>query len=282
MIGQEKLLKEINSYTLDNFPHTVLITGERGSGKHTLTEEIVAKFKLPVIHVFDSCKKLPEIREYIQENIYNETTPKFYIFDLVKLIDARTRSDIYDSIQYNLLKLAEEPLQNIFIIILSETKNTVLNTIINRCRVFEMGSYTPDELLTFAKCENEADKKLLANVLRTPGQVTSANPTAVKKCIDTVHTIIDKIETINLPNLLKVVNMINYKDEFDKIDFNLFLDVMPNMLFESYFYDNKPNYYNYYMFTMNEFKKPRQFAMMDRERFIEHFLVSFWEVAHGL
>jgi len=274
MVGQEKLLKEIHSFNIDTFPHTSLIVGEKGSGKHVLLQEIENLLKLPVVNMIDKDSKQEDIRAFVQETIYTTSEVKVYVFDLTVLGNKRI-----DTLQSTLLKLAEEPLNNVFIIILAEYKEFLLRTIVNRCRVFEIAPYSRKELEEFTKDE------LLLNILRTPGQILATNPEAVKKCSEVTDTIANKIRTVNLPNLLKVVDMINYKDEFDKIDFNLFFDVLANKLFNMYKNENNLDLLTYYLFVINERKKLRtdqQALVVDKERFVEHFLVKFWEVAHGM
>lgn len=274
MVGQKKLLSYINNSSLDTFPHSILITGEKGSGKHTLLNEIQKKLNIPVVDVLTVVSDQSDIRQYVQETIYTIPDVTMYVFDLTKLGNKRI-----DILQSTLLKLAEEPLNNIYIVIVADSKGTLLNTVVNRCQLFEMEPYSKEELSEFTKNET------LLNILRTPGQILSTNPESVQKCSDVSETICEKVKTINLPNLLKVVDMINYKDQYDKIDFDLFFDVLANNLFVLYRDTKEIDYLTFYLHTINERKKLRndqQVLALDRERFMEHFLVSLWEVARGM
>ena len=38
MIGQQELVNKFNSYTLETLPHTILLLGDRGCGKHLLVK----------------------------------------------------------------------------------------------------------------------------------------------------------------------------------------------------------------------------------------------------
>jgi len=301
IIGQEKLLAELNTYTLDTFPHTVLITGEKGSGKHLIAGKIAEILNLKannmVEDVLDSyiykCAKKDklktreqaskdlgsefqdEIRSYI-DRLQTDSKLGLYVLDFTSKYIGRRRTNV---IQYSALKLAEEPHNNIYFIIIIDDVRMLLDTIYNRCRVFETQPYTREQLQNFTQNEQ------LLSILRTPGQIIDANSNVINDCIDTCNKIADKIETINLPNLLKVVDKINYGDNFDKFEVELFLDTLTIKLFEKYYNEHKANYLDYYLFVTKEKQKLRnniQVLTIDRERFMEHFLVSFWEVAHGL
>ena len=127
MIGQVNLLKKLNSYTIDNFPHSSLILGEEGSGKHTLSMYIKDNIlKLPLLDITENISD-----EYI-DMIYRNPNPSIYLINMSKMMEKE---------QNILLKFIEEPLQNAFIILLCENVNNLLNTIYNRCVVFEMELY---------------------------------------------------------------------------------------------------------------------------------------------
>ena len=49
MIGQKKLLEKLNTYDLDKFPRSLLLLGEKGSGKHLICDYVKTNIlKLPL------------------------------------------------------------------------------------------------------------------------------------------------------------------------------------------------------------------------------------------
>ena len=108
MIGQANLLEKINSYTLDTFPHSVLLLGDKGCGKHLLCSEIAKKLELNIVDITENISA-----EFI-DNIYRSCTPNLYVVDLSKFL--------FDKEQNVLLKFVEEPLTNAFVILLAESR----------------------------------------------------------------------------------------------------------------------------------------------------------------
>ena len=78
MIGQEKLINQIDKLTLDTFPHSTMLVGDLGSGKHTICDYITNKFGLPKFDITD------KISQETIEEIYTKVEPIFYIIDALK------------------------------------------------------------------------------------------------------------------------------------------------------------------------------------------------------
>ena len=76
MIGQEKLLSQIDAYiTSETLPRTLLFEGEWGCGKHTLAQEIGTKLKMDVQDITASLN-LETI-----EQIMLSPIPRVYVID---------------------------------------------------------------------------------------------------------------------------------------------------------------------------------------------------------
>ena len=54
MIGQEKLLSILDTYTLETLPKTLLFIGEEGSGRKTIITRLANRLCLPVVMVDDN------------------------------------------------------------------------------------------------------------------------------------------------------------------------------------------------------------------------------------
>ena len=99
MIGQDKLIDKINNINMDNLPHSLILLGDKGSGRHTIFNMIVDKMQLPF---FDITDKLSQ--ELIDE-IYLKIEPIIYLINI---------DDISLRESNMILKMVEEPLKNAF------------------------------------------------------------------------------------------------------------------------------------------------------------------------
>lgn len=260
MIGQVNLLKKLNSYTIDNFPHSSLILGEEGSGKHTLSTYIKDNIlKLPLLDITENISD-----EYI-DMIYRNPNPSIYLINMSKMMEKE---------QNILLKFIEEPLQNAFIILLCENVNNLLNTIYNRCVVFEMELYKKDELSQFIS--SDQDKDLILSVLRTPGKILNTNLSNIRAIYDLCDKVVDKLSIANFSNTLTISSKINYKDEYNKFDINIFFDMLIYTLYNKYLDQNNKKILDMYLLTVNARKKLLD-KRVNKELFVQNFLTKLWK-----
>ena len=205
MIGQKRLLKKINNFKLDNFPHAVLLLGNWGSGKHLMANYIATKFGLSLVDITQN------ISLEIINNMYLSIFPSLYIIDA---------SLITEKEQNILLKVVEEPSEKIFLMVLGESKINLLDTLVNRCVCFNMDLYSEAELDPFIKNDN---KDLMLKILDTPGQIIAFNNINLKGIYSLCEKIATKLGSASYTNTLTIVNKLNYKDEYDKYNVDLFL-----------------------------------------------------------
>lgn len=260
MVGQKNLLNKLNDYTIDSFPHSSLILGEEGSGKHTLSMYIKENIlKLPL---FDITENISD--EYI-DMIYRNGSPAIYLIDMSQMMEKE---------QNILLKFIEEPLNNAFIILLCENRNNLLNTIYNRCFVIELESYTKEELSQFVL--NEEDKELILSVLRTPGKILNTNLSNIRAIYDICEKMVDKMNIANFSNTLTIANKINYTDEYNKFDINVFFDMLIYTLYNKYLEENNKKILDMYLLTI-EMQKKLIDKRLNKEIFMQNFLTKFWK-----
>ena len=199
MVGQEKLISNINSLTLDTFPHTLLLVGERGSGKHLIVDYIGNHFGFEVIDVTD------DISLELIDTITLRIEPKIYLIDGTLLTEKKENV---------LLKFLEEPVKNSFIIILCEAPQQLLPTIINRCRRWDLAKYSKLDLSQFLDDPNDVKSAiLLDDVANTPGQIIEFQKQDLTNIIGLCNTIIDKIAGANCQNTLTITNKIAFNHE---------------------------------------------------------------------
>ena len=124
--GQDELLTQINSYTLDTIPRSVILLGLKGCGKHSLITYIANRLDLPTVFITES------IDNEVVETFITRPQPYIYVFN----------TDFLSIKQQNvLLKFIEEPLKNSYIFICCETKSQLLDTILNRCIIWSFKNF---------------------------------------------------------------------------------------------------------------------------------------------
>ena len=260
MVGQKNLLNKLNKYTIDNFPHSIILLGEEGSGKHTLSNYIKDNIlKLPLLDITENISD-----EYI-DMIYRNPNPSIYLINMNKMMEKE---------QNILLKFIEEPLKNAFIILLVENRNALLNTIYNRCVVFEMDLYTKEELSEFVKTED--NKELILSVLRTPGKILNTNLDNIMAIYELCDKMVDKMNIANFSNTLTIADKINYKDEYNKFDLTIFFDMLIYTLYNKYLTEKNNKLLNMYLLTV-ESRKRLIDKRVNKEIFVQNFLTKLWK-----
>jgi len=260
ILGQDNLLNKLNNYDLNNFPRSLLLVGDRGSGKHLISNYIKENIlNLPLIDITEI------ISSEVIDNIYINPNPSIYLINL---------SDITEKSQNILLKFIEEPLSNAYIILLCESKLNVLNTILNRCVTIELELYTKDILSNFIS--NNENKELILNVLKTPGDIINSNLSNIEELYDLCIKICDKINSANILNSLSICDKINYKDEYSKFDLNLFLDVLAYSLNKYYKETLCLKYLNMYLILIENRKKLID-KRINKRLFMESLIIKLWK-----
>jgi DNA polymerase III delta prime subunit len=228
IIGLQYITDKIDSYTLDTFPHSIILVGKEGCGKHVISNYIADKFKCELIDITYN------LSDELISNMYRTPLTTFYLVDLRKI----TEKD-----QNILLKVFEEPSSNIFIILLSNNTLNILPTVLNRGYILNIGSYKLEDLLEYAQYRNlklDIDNYIFKYIIETPGDIEKIlNYNISLKCIkELTDKIINKLSIASFSNTLTIVNKLNFKDEYDKIDVDFFLKMLYVSSSESYITEN--------------------------------------------
>lgn len=264
MIGQKELLSALSAYSIDTFPHSVLLLGEHGCGKHTLVTEIANNIlKLPLIDITENVSD-----EYI-DKIYRSPTPAIYLIDMSSATERK---------QNSLLKFVEEPSRNAFVILLSETANTLLNTILNRCVIFTFSQYSDAELSNFIEESSKDKSEIILSLCRTPGKIKELNVDTLDDLLDLCEKVIDKIHLANLSNTLTIADKMNYSDEYSKFNLDLFMEILLHLLLEKYQKKLNDMYFKMYQLVCTYQKKLLD-RRVNRKIFMNNFLVAIWKLA---
>lgn len=210
MIGQKQLIKQIDSLIKTGFPQFVVITGEKGSGKKTIAEDIASK--IAKIHWTLEDNKIANIREMIGMS-YNNYQPTVCIIPEADTLSSAAQNAI--------LKLVEEPPKNTYFIMTTQDINYVLSTIKSRAFVLTMDPYTSAEISEYAK----EDNKLYSQICETPGECDLLQAMNIEEFVDFVTKVVDNIGEVATANALKLGQSIAMKEDDKGYDMKLFFKV---------------------------------------------------------
>lgn len=254
MIGQVSLLKKLDRFNLDNFPHTVLLNGEPGCGKHLYCSLISEKLNIELVDITKSIS-LDLITDIILSNSIG-----IYLID-TDLITEKTENVI--------LKFIEEPLKNCYIILLSSNKDSLLPTIRNRCRIIDFEPYTKTELSSFKATEVD---DIILDICKTPGQVISlSNSDNLTKSFDLAKKLVDKFSVASYGNILNISNSISFKKEEDKLDYDCFCSCLIYIITQKILEDPDNKYIGLYNLT-DELIKNNKIPNLNKQYLFEKYL----------
>lgn len=258
MIGQDELVSKLKSYSIQTLPHSILLLGEQGCGKHTLTKELANYFGIDLVDISNNIT-LDTLIE-----ISDKPIPTMYLIDCSVLTDKH---------QNILLKCLEEPSMYAYFVLLSVNKAMLLQTVTNRCVSFEFEPYTKEVLAQFVQ-----DDANVLNVCTTPGQVLSMHSGDLTNLETLCYTIVTKVGKANYPNTLSIVKKVNLKDEYDKYDINVFFNTLLNVIYETMTTNYSNKLFEMYNLVSNYRKRLRD-SRLNKEYFMENFLTTLWEFA---
>ncbi len=246
MIGQNKLLNKIANLSIDSMPRTTLILGEYGCGKHTLVNVIKDKLNLPLNDITNSVN-LDTIVD-----IYNNPNPTMYLIDISKL-DIREENVI--------LKLIEEPLKQSILILIGEDRYNIIDTILNRCEIWEFEPYTQEQLEHFSK------NKDICHIFNTPGSILDADKIDLPKTIDFCNNIIYNMPKATYQNALTLTKNIEAYNL--KIFVKIFMYCLHKMLI------NNKSTYLYYLYNRTlKFSKDININNINKKFLIENYILD--------
>lgn len=227
MIGQKKLLKEIDTLIKNGFPRFIIITGAKGQGKTELAKYIMHKldnyYKDELAdkggcYMIEVGTKIDEIREMIQMS-YKQTEPIIYVI--------RDADKMSINAKNSLLKVIEEPPNNAyFIITLQQIENT-LETIKSRCIELKMEDYDFDEIEEMIYKINPNTTKLeeciIEDVAFNYYEIKLLFSYGVEEFYNYVQKVFSHIYRVQSANSFKLAEKLALKNEEDKYDVALFL-----------------------------------------------------------
>lgn len=269
IIGLESVKDRINAYALDTLPHSIIILGKRGSGKHLIVNYICNKFKFELMDISAN------LSDELIENIYLTPTIGAYLIDL-RIITEKN--------QNVLLKLFEEPPANAFIFILANNSNQVLPTVLNRGFILNVPKYRYDDLVRFAQTKQITLEDKYKYVIETPGDVLTLYSSNTN--LPDLENLIDKIESkLNIAsyaNTLTIANKLNYSDEYDKFDVDLFINLLCVKYATKYINENIEIDYKLYNMVNAYKKKLDKDPRLNRKILITNMLGNLWRTVNAI
>ena len=231
-IGHEALINNFKQRCLKNtLSHAHLIAGEDGVGKGKLAN-ILAKF---ILNGYLD-------REYDVRDIIEEVYKKPFEKDK-KIIIIHEGNKLTIQAQNALLKTIEEPPKGVYIIILCESLELILDTIKSRCEIYKLKPLTKSELYEYIKIkkfnydENEI-KSAIAFSEGVPGRIDRYfNDDKLRELRNNIVILIKNLNKNDLEAILQqeesFSNLKNDKEEVLNI-FGLFIrDILINKEIEN-------------------------------------------------
>ena len=262
VIGQEKLVKALESYTLETAPKTILFLGQSGCGKSWIANAFAKQLDLEVV-VVQPDSTAEKLIEYYQCPIN-----KMYLIDL---------KDIVEKDQNKFLKFIEEPSKTMNIILMAESTVGILPTILNRCVKYVFEPYTPEQLKQFDWAVN-CSEEIAYEICKTPGQLLELSADNLDQALSLCRAIVSSVGKANYANTLSIVTKINLKDDAKKIDFKLFFDLMTYAAFDDYKKNNNELSFKIYLYTIRQQAKALNINVA-KEAFLLNYLDNIWRLA---
>lgn len=289
IIGNEKIKKDLKLIANQNKnSHSYLFIGIEGIGKRQIAQEFSKMLlclgeekycnKCKSCIEFDtnnnpdfmqinpdgSSIKIEQIREMQRKVIEAPiiSKKKIYIID-----DADTMTK---EAQNCLLKTLEEPPEYACIILIASNENNILTTIKSRCTIIKFEKISDKDIKKYLKEKyeiNDINDNLLQAFQGSIGKVETLKDK--QDLYDSIFNIIDKIEKLNLIEILNLAEII-YQSQDDKFEI---LEYMNVILFNK----GKENIKYLKCINIVEDTKKRLKANSNYNMCIDNMLFSIWE-----
>ncbi len=263
--GMKKFFNEIITlYNDEKMPNKILLSGKKGSGKSTLAYHLInyilskeEEFKYDL----NNFNINPENKSF--KLLLNKTHPNFYLIDLLsekKNIDVtqiremitytnkssfnnKERFILIDNVENlnknsinALLKIIEEPNENVFFILINNNEKNILPTLKSRCLTFKIN-------FSFEESVNIANQILGKNILNEINHDLMSYYNTTGEMIDLINFSKEKSINLNDYNLTTLISLIienNYykKDRFVK---NLLINFIELFFLKEYKLSERKN-----------------------------------------
>ena len=260
MIGQHKLISELNVYTTETLPQAIMLLGPKGCGKHTLAANLAERLEIELLNV-DPNIEPDELLEYqLWPNM------RLYVLDFTDLLEKQ---------QNKFLKFLEEYRENVRIVVLANSEVGILSTVLSRCVRFNFEPYTVEELSKLDWMSRVPAESLVYKICRTPGQLKLAD----QKIVNNLYKFCLELVTKNMSynQFMSQSTNINFAENYNKFDFENFFDMMSYVTLELYTKVNNIYYFNFYMITQRYISTLSIINKPNREQYMFNYFSALWK-----
>lgn len=219
MVGQRLILNTVDTWLRQgSVPRFMIISGDKGSGRATLSKEISRRMRAYLIE----CElSVDAVREAVK-NCYKCSAPTVYLFkDADKMSTAAKNA---------MLKITEEPPRQAHFIVTVQNAENMLETLRSRATNIPMLPYTDEELDIFYHDYTHKKNRLIREVCSVPGMMLEMEKIDVEELLYFCNTIIDNIQVVTGVNAFKIVQRIRLKEDGQGHDPELFFHCMKYVL----------------------------------------------------
>lgn len=256
IIGQTKLLSKID--TMEYLPKTLMFLGPTGCGKHTIAKYTAEKFGLDFVEIEESVSA-QDLEDYMYKTI-----DTLYLINLNKFTEKQ---------QNIFLKTIEDPSKSAYFILIANSEAGILNTILNRSIKYHLEPYTKEQI---EQITNTTVNDLAFKIFQTPGKLLNLTEQSFNEVLNLATSVVQNINRANYPNALSISIKINYKDLYNKIDFDLFFDAIEYLALEDYKNNKTERSFAIFKIT-NQFKQYATQQNLIKEILILNYLTTLWE-----
>lgn len=209
MIGQRNLQSRLGSLIrLKKLPRFIILVGEEGSGRRTITKWIAEEMQADYIEVD---RAVDAIRTMVEECQSVSDTTLYFIPDC-DLMSNSARSA--------LLKVTEEPPRNVYFVMSTTDRERVLPTLTSRANVYNMDSYSIGDIAEFVN-DPSADLGLYANCCNNGREVNLVKQWG-NDFFDFVKLVIENITEVSGSNALKMEERLAFTEDAEGYDVKVF------------------------------------------------------------
>lgn len=221
MVGQNATLNTVDYWIkTDAVPRFMIISGDKGSGKATLSKEISRRMRAYLIE----CElSVDAVREAVK-NCYKCSAPTVYLF--------RNADKMSTAAKNAMLKITEEPPRQAHFIVTVQNAENMLETLRSRATNIPMQPYTTEELDVFYHDYTHKKNQLIREVCSVPGMMLEMEKIDVEELLDFCNTIVDNIQQVTGVNAFKIVQRIRLKEDGNGHDPDLFFHCMKYTLIQ--------------------------------------------------
>ncbi len=260
MIGQENILKVLEEMESVSDQQFYIIIGPVGHGKKTLAKEI-ARVKNANFYLVQN-SGVESIRNMMTE-AQRRDEPTLYCIDGNQMLNQFT--------QNALLKFAEEPPKNAFLVVTTTERGNLFSTLRARATSIPMLPYTLDDLKKFS------DDCYLTSICDSPGQILRFSGIDITEAKELVNRVVENIHLISTANVFNIYR--HFEEIFmDKENMDLFMI----MLLAEYENFNK-NVADVHLEVRNiyNYKRTSTIRGIAKKSLFESMLLSTHEIAKG-